>query len=179
MRKLALPPKKALPTRKPTDTPMQTLVQELIKDLQAMRAKIPRFQDPHPKTRKLVRTYRSVPRAFVVTMNGCAQQSEEMKAFGTYDPMAGIQALDFIDNFKVFRDFVEIFLSGLNFTIEYRHAEVAERALQTYQLSKVLKTGPKSDLRMHVAELREALNRAGRKRRKKKAEEPARAPKAS
>ena len=151
---------------------MQTLVQELIADLKAMRAKIPRFQDPHPKTRKLVRTYRSVPRAFVLTMNGCAQQSEEMKSFGTYDPIAGAEALDFIDNFKVFRDFVEIFLSGVNFTIEYRHAEIAERALQTYQLSKALRTGPKSTLRMHVAELREALNRAGRKRRKKAAAAP-------
>jgi hypothetical protein len=149
---------------------MHALVLELIDDLNAIRAKIPRFQDPHPKTRKMVRTYRSVPREFIVVMNGCAQQSEEMKMFGTYDPEAGAEALDFIDNFRVFTDFVEMFLLGVNFTIEWRHAEIAERALQTYQLSKALRTGPRSNLRQHVASLREAMNRAGRKRRKKKAE---------
>ncbi|HEX3110083.1 MAG TPA: hypothetical protein VHU41_13395, partial [Thermoanaerobaculia bacterium] len=90
-------------------------------------------------------------------------------SFGTYDPEAGAEALDFVDNLKLFRSFVEMFLSGVNFTIEYRHAEIAEHALETYQLSKALRTGPRSDLRSHVARLREALNRAGRHRKKKKA----------
>src|SRR5437763_1626380 len=159
---------KALPAPQPANTPMHALVRELIADLQAMRAKIPGFRDPHPKRRKLVRTYRSVPREFISKMNDSAKQSEEMKSFGTYDPQAGAEALDFIDSFKLFRGFVEIFLSGVNFTIEQRHADIAERALETYQLSKALRTGPKSNLRMHVAQLREALNRAGRRRRKKK-----------
>jgi hypothetical protein len=160
---------KALPVPEPVDTPMQALVRELIADLQAMRAKIPGFRDAHPKTRKLVRTYRSVPREFIAKMNDSVKQSEEMKSFGTYDPEAGAETLDFVDNFKLFRTFVEMFLSGVNFTIEYRHAEIAEHALETYQLSKALRTGPRSDLRSHVARLREALNRSGRRRRKKKA----------
>jgi hypothetical protein len=164
--------KKAVPVPEPVDTPMHALVRELIADLQAMRAKIPGFRDAHPKTRKMVRTYRSVPREFIAKMNDSVKQSEEMKSFGTYDPEAGAETLDFVDNFKLFRSFVEMFLSGVNFTIEYRHAEIADRALQTYQLSKALRTGPRSDLRAHVAHLREALNRAGRRRRKKKATPP-------
>jgi hypothetical protein len=159
---------KAAPAPEPADTPMHALVRELIADLQAMRAKIPGFRDAHPKTRKLVRTYRSVPREFIAKMNDTVKQSEEMKSFGTYNPEAGAETLDFVDNFKLFRSFVEMFLSGVNFTIEYRHAEIAERALETYQLSKALRSGPRSNLRMHVAELRQALNRAGSRRRRKK-----------
>ncbi len=151
-----------------TVTPMQLLVKELVADLEAIRAKIPKFQYPHPKTRKLVRTYRSVPRAFVKQMNDTVRYEDELQAIGTYDWEAGENALDFIDNFRAFRNEVGAFFQGLNFTIEFRHAEVAEKALQTYQIAKALRRRKGSRVGEHVDALREALNRAGRKRGRKK-----------
>lgn len=148
----------------PVETPMYLLMKELVGDLEAIQAKIPRFQFPHPRTRKLVRTYRSVPRAFVHEMNDVVRDDRELQAVGTYDVQAGDEALDFVDNFKIFRGAVEGFLRGLNFTIEYRHAEVAEKALQTYQIGKALGRRRGSNVRPLVARLREALNRAGKKR---------------
>lgn len=166
------PKRKALPagneeTPEATVTPMELLVKELVADLEAIRAKIPRFQYPHPKTRKLVRTYRSVPRAFVKQMNDTVRYEDELQAIGTYDWQAGEDALDFIDNFRAFRNEVGAFFQGLNFTIEFRHAEVAEKALQTYQIAKALRRRKGSNVGSHVDALREALNRAGRKRGRK------------
>jgi len=153
-----------------TITPMHVLMQELVEDLNAIRAKIPRLQYPHPRTTKLVRTYRSVPRAFIKQMNDTVKYEDEIKAFGTYDWEAGEEALDFVDNFRTFRTEVNAFLSALNFTIEYRHAEVAEKALQTYQIAKALRRRLGSNLGSHVERLREALNRAGKKRGRKQSE---------
>lgn len=170
------PKRKARPAGKEeapaaTVTPMELLVKELAADLEAIRAKIPRFQYPHPKTRKLVRTYRSVPRAFVKQMNDTVRYEDELQAIGTYDWQAGEDALDFIDNFRTFRNEVGAFFQGLNFTIEFRHAEVAEKALQTYQIAKALRRRKGSNVGSHVDALREALNRAGKKRGKKKGTE--------
>jgi hypothetical protein len=153
-------------------SPMHALVKELHADLEAMRSKIPRYQYPHPKTRKLVRTYRSVPREFVQHMNESVRLSQELQAFNTYDPEAGDAALDFVDNFKMFRADVNSFLQGLSYTMEVRHAEVAEKALQTYQVAKVFRRKPGTSLGPHLTRLREALNRAGKKRRKKKEAAP-------
>jgi hypothetical protein len=155
-----------------TITPMHLLMMELVQDLNAIRAKIPRLQSPHPRTTKLVRTYRSVPRAFVEQMNNTVKYEDEIKVFGTYDWEAGAEALDFVDNFRIFRGEVNGFLSALNFTIELRHAEVAEKALQTYQIAKALRRRRGSNLGSHVTRLREALNRAGKKRAKKKETKP-------
>jgi hypothetical protein len=163
--------RKVVPAPPPTITPMHLLVTELLADLAAMQAKIPRFQHPHPKTQKVVRTYRSVPREFVKQINDSVRDSDELRAFKTYDVEEGLEAVDFADNFRKFRDALDIFTRGLNFTIEYRHAEVAAKGLQTYQIAKALRTRPRSDLRSHVARMRDALNRAGKKRRKKKEEE--------
>ena len=157
-----------VPEPEVTETPMYLLMKELVADLEAIRAKIPRFQYAHPRTTKVVRTYRSVPRAFVEQMNDTVRYDAELQAIGTYDYQAGEEALDFTDNFRIFRGEVTRFLHGLNFTIEYRHAEVAEKALQTYQIAKALRRRRGSSLGPHVARLREALNRAGRKRGKKK-----------
>jgi hypothetical protein len=153
-----------------TVSPMQALVKELVRDLEAIQAKIPRFQYPHPRTRGLVKTYRSIPRAFVQQMNDSVKYDEELQAVGTYDYQAGADALDFIDNFRAFSSTVAGFLHGLNFTIEFRHAEVAEKGLQTYQIAKALQRRQGSNVGGHVEALREALNRAGKKRMKKKDE---------
>lgn len=153
-----------------TVTPMELLVKELMTDLDALRAKIPSFRFPHPTTRKMVRTYRSVPRDFVKQMNDTVRLNDEIRAVGIYDADDGAAALDFVDHFKVFRSQVAIFLHGLNFTIEYRHAEVAAKGLQTYQIIKALRRSPRSTLGSHLENLREALNRAGKKRGRKKSQ---------
>jgi hypothetical protein len=105
-------------------------------------------------------------------MNNTVKAEDEIRAVGTYDWEAGEAALDFVDNFRMFRNEVNGFLSGLNFTIELRHAEVAEKALQTYQIAKALRRRRGSNLGSHVTRLREALNRAGKKRAKKKETKP-------
>ena len=168
--KLPAATKSDVPPDEPVVTPMQLLVKELFADLEAIQAKIPNFQYPHPRTRKLVRTYRSVPRAFIQEMNDSVKMEPELQAFGIYDPEAGAEALDFTDNLKIFRGAVNRFLVGLSFTIEFRHGELAEKALQTYQISKALRRRQGSNLGSHVTRLREALNRAGRKRGKRKQE---------
>lgn len=104
-------------------------------------------------------------------MNDSVRFDGELQAVGTYDYQAGEEALDFVDNFRTFATAVNGFLRGLNFTVEYRHAEVAEKALQTYQIAKVFGRRPNSTAGTYVARMREALNRAGKKRgRKVKAE---------
>lgn len=154
-----------------TVTPMELLVKELKADLDAIRAKIPNFQYPHPTTRKMVRTYRSVPREFVQRMNDTVRLNDEIRAVGIYNHEDGIKAADFVDHFKIFREEVAGFLHGLNFTIEYRHAEIAAKGLQTYQIIKALRRSPRSTLGSHLETLREALNRAGKKRGRKRQSE--------
>jgi hypothetical protein len=105
-------------------------------------------------------------------MNDTVKEEGEIRTVGTYDWEAGEAALDFVDNFRIFRNEVNGFLRGLNFTIELRHAEVAEKALQTYQIAKALRRRRGSNLGSHVTRLREALNRAGKKRGKKKETKP-------
>jgi hypothetical protein len=153
-----------------TVTPMKALVVELLADLEAIRAKIPRFQHPHPKTRKLVRTFRSVPREFVQQMNDSVKFSDELQAFKTYDPEEGAAALDFVDNFRVFSSQLSSFLQAVNFTMEVRFAEVAEKGLRTYQIAKAFRRAPRTSVGPHLTRMRDALNRAGRKKRKKKAD---------
>jgi hypothetical protein len=151
-----------------TVTPMEILVIELVADLKALEAKIPHFQYPHPRTTRLVRTYRSVPKAFIKEMNDCVMYDAELQAVGTYDARAGAEALDFVTNFRNFSVMVGGFLRGLNFTIEHRHAEVAEKALQTYQIAKALRRRKGSSVVSKVPRMRAALNRAGKKRGPKK-----------
>src|ERR1043166_4516682 len=101
-------------------------------------------------------------------MKDTVRSNDEIRAAGTYDHEDGAAAIDFVDHFKTFRNEVASFLHGLNFTIEYRHAQVAAKGLQTYQIIKALRRSPRSTLGSHLENLREALNRAGRKRGRKK-----------
>jgi hypothetical protein len=158
----------------PADTVTVTANEQLVKELEVLlkelMAKIPRLQLPHPKTAKLVKTHRSVPREFINTMIAIVGDSEQLASLGTFDASAGLEAMQFLDAFRPLRAQVASLLSAINYTMEVRKAEVAAQALQTYDIIKALNRDKKHRLNAHVEHLRRDMHRSGRRKGTKKAE---------
>ena len=158
----------------PADTVTVTANELLVKELEVLladfMAKIPRIQLPHPKTAKLVKTHRSVPRAFINTMIAVVADSDQVANLGTFDASAGLEAMQFLDAFRPLRAQVATLLSAITYTMEVRKAEVAAQALQTYDIIKALNRDKKNRLNAHVEHLRRDMHRSGRKKGTKKAE---------
>ena len=149
-----------------TITEYQKLVMDLSALLEAIEARIPRLEAPHRSTTAFVRSHRTVPKGFIASTIAAVEGEEELQRIGKFDPIAGRDALQFIQAFRPFADRISALLTALRFTIELRQAEAASGALQLYAVAKALARDVSSaSLGPHVEILRRDLHRQKRRTR--------------
>lgn len=144
-----------------TTTAAEMLAQDLGAEMEALLERIGGLQIPHPKTARRVRGARMVSREFLHSMIVAAGQTPEVRELGTFDPDETLAVLQFNDAFRIFADRMEMLLGSIRYTMEARKANVAEAALHTYALLKVL---ARKKEYAHLGQIVESLSRdLGRK----------------
>jgi hypothetical protein len=122
----------------PILTRYQQVANEVFADLQAIRAKIPELELPHPETNKFVSTMRRVPRSFIDTMVGQVQQIPEYQAVNRLDIQNAQNSMQLVDGLQPFSDALRTLLTSVDHTIGVNYARVANSSLQMYQVAKGL-----------------------------------------
>jgi hypothetical protein len=70
----------------PTVTTAERLATEVAEAIEAIAARIPEFDAPHPSTAKRVRGARTVSREFLASMIAAVEATPDLQTAGTFDP---------------------------------------------------------------------------------------------
>jgi len=163
----------------PALTAYEQLVVNLNDAIDALVARIPEFQVPHPTTTAFVRTHLNVPLEFIGGAVSAVLDSPALQASNTFDVDEAREALQFIGAFQPLYDKVTLLSQNLKFTINERRAKVGVKAQMLYGVAKQFARVPEnSGVTGHVKLMKEHLAKAKRARkakqvRKVKAKTPA------
>ncbi|HYK01658.1 MAG TPA: hypothetical protein VE974_07870 [Thermoanaerobaculia bacterium] len=150
----------------PSLTYHQRLAEEIMRDLEAVAAKIPYLEDPHHSKAAFVRSHGNVPIPFLQTATTAVEQTDELQAVKKLDPAQAHDTLQYAHAFRPVID--QIFALGrrLKFTVASRRARLAFQSLQIYAIAQPMaKMDP--NIAAHVANLRRDLGPRGRPRKKR------------
>lgn len=146
-----------------TVTAQEKLAAEIIEAIEAIAARIPRLEAPHPSTAAHVRGARTVSREFLASMIAAVEDRPELRGVGTFDVDEARDTLQFLDAFRPVADRVAALLASITYTMEARKAAVAAKAMNTYHVMKGLARDPGgAPLRPHLDALRRDLGRTNR-----------------
>lgn len=152
-----------LDTPSPTVTAAERLANEIAEAIDALAARIPQLEAPHPSTATRVRGARTVSREFIVSMIAAVEAMPELQSIGTFDAEEARAALQFIDAFRPIADRLAALLASVNYTMASRRAKVANAAMTTYAVAKGLARDPDgAPLVAHLETLRRDLGRKNR-----------------
>ena len=147
----------------PTVTAAERLASEIAEAIDAIAARIPQLEAPHPSTATAVRGARTVSREFIVSMIAAVEAMPELQSVGTFDTEEARATLQFIDAFGPVADRLAALLASVNYTMASRRAKVAAAAMTTYAVAKGLARDPGgASLVVHLDILRHDLGRKNR-----------------
>ncbi|HYO75719.1 MAG TPA: hypothetical protein VE010_04590 [Thermoanaerobaculia bacterium] len=150
----------------PTVTHHQMLADEIIRDLDAIAAKIAGLERRHPSTANFVRAHANVPIEFLATAAAAVEQTPELEAVRRFDVNEARDTLQFIDAYRPVVDKMLDLGRSLKFTLSARRARLAGKSLQIYAIAQALARDPAgAAISPHIANLRRDLGRRGRPRR--------------
>ena len=162
MQFITVSPPNPTPQNPPVLTPYQQIANEVIADLQGIRAKIPELELPNPETQKFVRAMRGVPRPFMDSMVGQVQQIPEYQAVNRLDIPNSQNSLQLIDGLTPLSDALRTLQTSVDHTIGVHYARVANSSLQMLQIARGLARDFNAPhIATSVKILREKLGRAG------------------
>jgi hypothetical protein len=128
----------------PTVTAAERLASEIAEAIDAIAARIPQLEAPHPSTATGVRGARTVSREFIVSMIAAVEAMPELQSVHTFDPEEARATLQFIDAFRPIADRLAALLASVNYTVASRRAKVASAAMTTYAVARGLARDPES-----------------------------------
>jgi len=147
----------------PTITTAERLANEIADAIEAIAARIPQLEAPHPSTATSVRGARTVSREFIVSMIAAVEATPALQTVGTFDTEEARATLQFIDAFRPIADRLAALLASINYTMASRRAKVAAAAMTTYAVAKGLARDAESaPLAAHLETLRRDLGRRNR-----------------
>jgi len=139
------------------------LANEIAEAIEAIAARIPQLEAPHPSTAPGVRGARTVSREFIVSMITAVEATPELQSVGTFDTQKARATLQFIDAFRPIADRLAALLASVNYTMASRRAKVAAPAMTTYAVAKGLaRDSSSAPLAAHLDTLRRNLGRTNR-----------------
>jgi hypothetical protein len=156
-----------------TVTGYQQLADDFMKALDALITGLPPMETSHPSTSPFVRGKLNIPRPFLESTVAAVEQSPELQALNKLDSVKGRETLQFLEAFRTVHDKLTGFSKDLKFTLEARHAALANDALQIYYLAKGVIRDPNSPaVTHHVENMKRDLARKGRKKAAPSAPQP-------
>jgi nitroreductase len=150
----------------PSLTYHQRLAAEIMRDLDAVAAKIPYLESPHPSKAAFVRSHGNVPIPFLQTATVAVEQTEELQAVRKLDPPQAHDTLQYVEAFRPVSHHLFALGRRVKFSVTLRRSQLAFQSLQIYAIAQGLasgKRGPK--IAAHVENLRRDLGRRGRPRK--------------
>ena len=157
------------PTTPPPDTPTPTITHyqqiaaEFMAALDEIAQIIPKLAAAHVSTANLVRSRLNVPNQFLSTVTAAVVQVPELQAMQKLDVNEALDTLQFLEAFRPVRDKVDAFAKNLKYTMDSRKADLATKALLTYDVAKGLARDPNSaTIAALVANMKRDLGRRGR-----------------
>lgn len=150
----------------PSLTAHQLLAAEIMRDLDAIAARIPYLESPHPSKAAFVRSHGNVPIPFLRTATATVEQTPELERVTKLTPELGHDTLQFVDAFRAVIDHFFAIGRRLKFTVASRRAHLAFLSLQIYTITQGLaRDGRNPGIAAHVANLRRDLGPRGRPRK--------------
>jgi len=144
----------------PTVTHYQQLAADFIKALDQITTIIPQLEAAELAVAKFTRGQLGVPELFCATAIAAVEQLPELQASNRLDPVAGRDALQFLDAFRTVRDRAIAFAKSLKFTFDSRKANLSRQALQVYALAKALNRDKRNpEIAAHVENMKRDLAR--------------------
>jgi hypothetical protein len=151
----------------PTVTYYEQLADKFMKALDDIAEIIPKLQASHESTAPFVRSYLSIPNAFLATTISAVEQDATLQGVQKLDLTASRDTLQFLEAFKPVLDKLTGFQSALKFTMNSRKALLAADSLQIYDVAKGLARDPGSaGMAAHVGNMKRDLGRRGRPKKK-------------
>jgi hypothetical protein len=156
----------------PVKSPYEEIAEEVVADIQAALAKVPRFNDDLSWMTPTVR--RRVSPEFIHHMLIAAEDNDRLRGSGVLDAMDCRDALQYAQAMRQLRTMLEGLIRRIDLTVRQRESRASRQALDLYAiLCRLLKNPDNSDLRPLVETLRADLRRAriGRQPKRKDAAE--------
>jgi hypothetical protein len=146
----------------PTVTHYQQVAANLNKAIYEMLALMPNFVESHPATKGVVRSQRSVSNDFIISAIAAVEQNPEIDGLHDFDVAEARDVLQFSEAFRPMKDKLNAAALNVEFSIDFRRANVVEPALQVYAVTKGLARNPaRTSAAAHAANLKRDLGRKG------------------
>jgi hypothetical protein len=151
-------PAPAIDAPKWTITASDLLAREIAEAIDAIAARIPGLEAPHPSTARKVRGGRTVSRDFVLSIAGVVESRADLEASGIFNVEKALYTYQFNDAFRPVARRLAFLLASLNYTMDLGRANVARAALVTYSVIRRL-ARTDGALRTYVTIFRHKLGR--------------------
>jgi hypothetical protein len=148
----------------PTITRYMELAAEFIQAVDALVAKLPRFENKHPSNAAFISAHMGISLKCLNTAVAAVEETPELQGLNRLKVAEARDTLQFIDAFTPVVDKIQAFAEGLQFTIKARRAELAVAVLQIYGAAKLLARNPDmAAVGVHAANIGRDLARKGRR----------------
>lgn len=122
----------------PRKTELELFRDEIMADLDAVAAKVEKFERWQFEPEEFVRAYINVPKVFLVSMVALVEQKGELAAMQKLDPAEGRETLEYAAAFAAVADRFEAIGKRLRRNMRSRLARLAAQAMQMYAIVKGL-----------------------------------------
>lgn len=145
-------------------TELELFRDEILADLDAVAAKVEKFERWQFEPEEFVRAYVNVPRAFLTATVALVQHKDELAAMKKLDAAEGRETLEYLHAFATVADRFEAIGKRTRRNMRSRHARLAAQAMQMYAIVKSLARFDRQ-MEMSAADLARYLGPRGRPRK--------------
>jgi hypothetical protein len=145
-------------------TELELFRDEILADLDAVAAKVEKFERWQFEPQEFVRAYINVPKVFLTTMVSLVEHQSELAAMKKLDPAEGRETLEYADAFASVADRFEAIGKRLRRNMRSRLARLAAQAMQMYAIVKGLARYDRQ-MEMSASHLARDLGPRGRPRK--------------
>ncbi len=158
------------PERTPTITAHKQLADEILRDLDAIQAKIERLEREFPEHADQIRAHVNVPVPFMISTIALVEETPDLAGTKKLDPLEGRDTLQFLEAFGMVHDRMMAMARRLKLNLKSRKARLAMQSLQIYGIAKtLLRSGSTAEFAARVEILGHYLGPRGRPRKNRKA----------
>jgi hypothetical protein len=119
-------------------TELEAFRDEIMADLDAVAAKVEKFERWQFEPEEFVRAYVNVPRPFLTSTVALVEQRDDLAATKKLDPVEGRETLEYLSAFATVADRFEAIGKRVRRNMRSRHARLAAQAMQMYAIVKGL-----------------------------------------
>ena len=147
---------------------LENLANEIVADLDAITAKVARFEQATRESEENMRAFVNVPKDFMVSTVALVEQRNDLLALKKLDPVEARETLEYMYAFPMVYDRVNGLARQVKLDLKSRKARLASQCMQIYAIIKSLaRDGHDPGLAAYVEILGRNLGPRGRPRKKR------------